>query len=282
MKALQQEFFRDIAGNVPPKELQKKQDEIMTRASKAFYDKFVPVELYKKHKVENVADLENKLQENGLSLAIMKNHFLMQILAMQLEDKYVADTFEISPGEILAYYNANIEKWQIPARAKWRQLTVRFDRHPNRADAENKIKTMGNEIVLGGKPFEAVARDSSEGFSAEAGGLHDWTTKGSLKSTVIDEALFKLPPRRLSQIIQDDVGLHIVEVLEREAARTQDMSEIQAEIRKKLSDDLRQQKLKEFRKKVLDRVPIWTVWPEDIPGSRPLNQAVAEAKSDEK
>lgn len=276
MKALQQEFFRDITGNVPPKELQKKQDEIMSRASKAFYDKFVPVELYRKHKVNDLAELEMKLQDAGLSIAIMKNHFLMQILAMQLEDKYVAETFEVTPAEILAYYNANIEKWKIPARAKWRQLTVRFDRHPSRAEADNLIKSLGNEVVLGGKSFESVARDSSEGHTAAEGGQHDWTTQGSLKSTVIDDAIFTLPPRRLSQIIEDEIGFHIIEVVERESARTQDMSEIQAEIRKTLSDEIRKQKLKDFRKKVLERVPVRTLWPEDIPGSRPLQLDVAE------
>jgi PPIC-type PPIASE domain len=275
-KALQQEFFRDIAGNVPPKELQKKQDEVMAMASKAFYTNFVQVELFKKHDVDNVADLEQKLQENRLSLPIMKNFFLMQVFSMQLEDKYIAHTFEISPAEILAYYRANSAKWEMPARAKWRQLTVRFDRHSNRAEADNMIRQMGNEIATGGRPFEAVAKAKSEGFTAEDGGKHDWTTQGSVKSAKIDQAIFTLPLARLSEIIEDEVGLHIIEVMEREAARTQDMSEIQTEIREILSNKIRDDKLKEFHKKVLDRVPIWSQWPEDIPGARPLDQAVAD------
>lgn len=272
MRALQQEFFRDVAGNVPPKELEKKRTEITSRVSRAFYDRYVPMELYRKFKVENLADLEVKLQESGMSIGIMKNHFLMQVLAMQLEDQYVAESFEIPPAEILAYYQQHMEQWKIPARAKWRQLTVRFDRHESRVEAENLIKQMGNEVVLGGKPFEAVARDSSEGFTADEGGVYDWTTKGSLKSTIIDQAIFTLPLNRLSQIIEDDLGLHIIEVTERESERTQEMVEIQSEIRKKLSGEIRQEKLKQFRAKVMERVPIWTLWPEDIPGSKQLNE----------
>lgn len=277
MKALQQEFFRDIAGNVTPKELQKKKDEIMSKASKAFYDKYVPIELYRRYKVEDLSELEGKLQEKGLSLQIMKNHFLMQVLAMQLEDKYVAESFEIPPGDILAYYEKNIDRWRISARAKWRELVVRFDKHPNRAEADNLIKQMGNEVVLTGKPFEAVARDSSEGITASNGGKHDWTNQGSLKSEIIDQALFSLPMRRLSQIIEDEVGYHIIEVMEREPARIQDMSEIQTEIRKILSDEIRKEKLDEFREKVMDRVPVWSKWPQDIPGSKPLDETLEES-----
>jgi PPIC-type PPIASE domain len=277
MKALQQEFYKDIAGNIPPRELEKKKEEIQARASKAFYEKFVSIELYRKYEVNDLASLEKKLQDNGLTITLMKNHFLMQILAMQLEEKYVAETFEIPPQEILDYYQKNIDQWRIPARVKWRELAVRFDRHPNRAAAEALIVNMGNEVILGGKPFEAVARDSSEGFTATEGGNHDWTTQGSLKSAAIDKALFANEPLKLSELIEDEVGFHIVEVLEREAAHIQDMAEIQSEIRKKLSKQMRQEKLKDFRQKVMGRVPIWSLWPEDIPGSRPL---IAEPNDD--
>ena len=38
---------------------------------------------------------------------------------------------------------------------------------------------MGND-VLNGRPFEEVAKESSEGPTAYNGGLYDWTTQGSL------------------------------------------------------------------------------------------------------
>lgn len=270
MKALQQQYLRDIVGNVSPKELQKKKEEIMSKASRAFYDKYVPIELYRRHKVDDLAELEGKLQESKLSLNIMKNHFLVQVLAMQCEDKYVATSFEIPPGDILAYYEKNVDKWRIPARAKWRELVARFDRYPSKDAAKVAINNMGNEVFLGGKQFEAVAKDSSSGFTASDGGIHDWTNKSSLKSEVLDAALFNLPMHRLSEVIESDAGYHIVEVLEREPARTQEMVEIQAEIRKKLSDDIRDEKLKDYRKKVMIRTPVWTMWPEDISGSKLL------------
>lgn len=276
LKAMCQEYFRDMAGNAPPDELKKMQEQVMVRASKMFYERYVPVELFKRHEVEDLAELDQKLRETGLSLAIMKNHFLTQVLASQLEDKYVATTYEIPPQEILDYYQQHISKWQIPARAKWRQLTVRLDRHTSQEEAENLIRSMGDEVVLGGKPFEAVARDSSEGFTASQGGLHDWTFEGSLKSSKLNEAIFSLPLNRLSNVIQDEVGYHIIEVVQRESARTKDMAEIQTEIRKTLSKQRQQVEAEKFRERVLDRVIVWTRWPEDMPGSRALAEALGE------
>lgn len=274
MKALYQEYFRDIAGNVAPDELKKMKDQINSRASRVFFEKFVPRELFKRHDVKELSELEAKLQETGLSIAVVKNHFLLQVLASELENKYVPEDYEIPPQEILAYYQQHAQEWQIPARAKWRQLTARFDQYADRAEAERDIQQMGNEVVLGGKSFEAVARDSSNGYTASEGGMHDWTTEGSLKSEPLNQAIFSIPLNRLSDLIVDDLGIHIIEVVEREAARTQDMAEIQSEIRKRLSRERRDSKAEEFRKKVMDRTVVWTKWPEDIPGSRPLADAL--------
>lgn len=276
MKALEQEFFRDMAGTSPPDEVKKMREQVVSRATRMFYDRYVPAELFKKYKVEGLAELETELQNRGMSLGIMKNHFLTQVMGSQLEEKYILEQYEIPPDEILAYYQQNIDRWKVPARAKWRQLTIRHDRHATREEALQRIEQLFNEVYLGGKPFEAVARDSSEGYTAAVGGSYDWTSQGSLKSAALDQAVFSLPQRHLSQLIEDEIGFHVVEVLEREEARTQDMAEIQSEIRKTLSKAIRQKKAEEFRKKILVRVPVWTRWPEDIPGSRPLVEALGE------
>jgi len=276
LQAMSQEYFRDLAGNVPPAEMKKMREQVMTKASRMFYERYVPLELFKRYKVEDLAELDQKLRDTGLSLAIVKNHFLNQVLAAQLEEKYVSDTYEIPPQEILGYYHQHVEKWQIPARAKWRQLTIRFDRHNSKEEAEKRIREMGDEVVLGGKPFEAVARDSSHGFTASEGGVHDWTFEGSLKSTSLNTAIFTLPLNRLSNVIRDEVGYHIIEVVQRESARSKEMADIQTEIRQILSKQRQREEAERFRERILDRVVVWTRWPEDIPGSRPLSEALGE------
>ncbi len=276
VKALYQEFFRDATGNAPPKEVADMKKQVVTKAGKIFFEKQVP-NLQEKYEVNDMAELEEKLRAKSMSLVTLRNQFVEQVLSGELERKYVPQEFEVEPDEILARYRERRDEWQVPARARWRQLTIRFDEHASREEADALIKNLGNQIFLGGKPFEAVARASSEGFTAGDGGVYDWTNQGSLKSKPLDEAIFALPLRRLSQVIEDDIGFHIIEVLEREEARTKDLAVSQAEIRKSLSDEKREAATAAFRKKVMARTPIWTLWPEDIPGSRPLADAVGSA-----
>lgn len=283
IKAMYQEFFRDMVGTAVPKELDDMKKQVLTRASKIFFEKQVPTML-EKYEVATLRELELKLEEKGLSLMILRGQFLEQVLASELERKHIPEKMEVSRDELLEYYRdpANQEEWNVAGRAKWRQLTVRFDKHPDRQEAETLIKNMGNEIYLGGKSFEAVAKQSSEGFTAAEGGVYDWTTQASLKSTQLDAAIFSLPVGRLSKVIEDDLGLHIIEVLEREESHTKDFVNAQIEIREILSERKRELRRRELRDKVMARTSVWTRWPEDIPGSRPLSEAIgAQASRDE-
>ncbi len=275
IKAMYLEFFRDMVGTGSPKELADTQKQVVTKAGKIFFEKQVP-DLLKKYDAKDMQELENKLRDKSMSLRMLQSQFIEQVLSAQVEQKYVPEEFEIERDEIMEYYDRHREQWNVPARARWRQVTARFDKFATRAEAEQAILNMGNEMLLGGKSFESVAKQSSQGFNAAQGGYTDWTSQGSLKSKPIDAAIFSLEPRKLSTIIEDEIGLHIVEVLEREAAHTVDMAVSQAEIRKKLSSEKRKAAIKELRAKVMKRTPVWTRWPEDIPGSRPLSTAIGE------
>lgn len=275
IKAIYQEFFRDMVGTTPPKELAETKKMVTTKAGKIFFEKQVPV-LMEKYKATTIAELEKKLQEKSLSLTTLRGQFIEQVLASELERKFVPDKFEVDRHDLINAYRdpANRQRWQVAGRVRWQQLTVRFDKHPTRQEAEAQIREMGNEVFLGGKPFESVAKQSSEGYTASEGGNYDWTTQGSLKSTELDQALFEIAPNSLSQIIADDIGLHIVRVLEREPGHEQDFTEAQVELREELSEERRTKEVREFRKRITDRTTVWTLWPEDIPGSRPLVEAL--------
>lgn len=275
IKALYQEFFRDMVGTAPPKDLDEMKKKVTSKAGRLFFEKQVPT-MMERYEVTSLRDLEQKLSEKSLSLMTARNQFIEQVLSSELERKFVPNKFEVSRDELLAAYRdpEQESKWNVPARAKWRQLTIRFDKHENREVVDQLIRNLGNQVYLGGKPFEAVAKQSSEGFTAEDGGIYDWTTQGSLKSKPLDAAIFNLPLNRLSQVISDDIGLHIIEVLEREDGHVMDFTEAQVELRESLSEEKRIKETIAFRKKVMDRTSVWTIWPEDIPGSRPLSDAL--------
>jgi hypothetical protein len=104
-----------------------------------------------------------------------------------------------------------------------------------------------------------------------------------LRSAKVDEAVFGIPLRRLSWIIEDDEGFKIIEVMERELARVVPFEEAQVEIRKALS----KQREAHAREKLMERLrqnsAVWSRWPEDIPNAKPLSElspSFASAASD--
>lgn len=269
LKAMYLEFFRETVNKSGPSEMKEARQGILTKANKLFYERQVP-NLLERNKVPDIKALEEKLRGKSMSLAMLRRQFVETVLATEAERRHVPEDVEIGRDELLQYYADHAEDWQKPGRAKWRQLTARFDRFGDKAAAKGAIELMGNEIFLGGKPFEAVAKERSHGFTASEGGLVDWTTQGSLKSKPIDQAIFSIPLNRLSQVIEDDIGFHIIEVLEREDAHTVSFEEAQLDMREALVDAKKAELRKAFHKKVMDRTVVWTRWPEDIPGSRAL------------
>jgi parvulin-like peptidyl-prolyl isomerase len=138
---------------------------------------------------------------------------------------------------------------------------------------------MGND-VLRGAPFAEVAKLRSHGPTRFDGGIYDWTTKGSLVSKVLDEAIFGLPVGSMSQILEDENGYHIVRVIERVDAGRKEFLEAQTEIRKKLRDQDIERQTKEFVEKMKSRTPVWTIFDDQPGNSSPATAAAPDAATD--
>ena len=108
--------------------------------------------------------------------------------------------------------------------------------------------------------FSAVAKRSSHGLRAAHGGRYDWTPKGSLRSGTIEEALYKLPLNRLSHIIEDDRGFHIVRVLGRREAGYIPFGEVQTTIKQVFQKKHFDEQLSEYISKLRDDVSVWTIY----------------------
>ena len=192
---------------------------------------------------------------------------------MMLGHMYMRSKIEQDPpvtlAEINARYERDTETYERGAQARWEQLSVLFSNHPSREAAHKVISDMGREAYYGGN-LQAIARQRSEEPFADDGGVHDWTTQGSLASKAIDEQVFKIPLDRMSEIIEDAQGLHIVRVLERKPAGVQPLAELQDQIR----SDLKKEKILAAQNEMLEqmqqRVPVWSIYPDDFPGAKPL------------
>lgn len=254
-KLLYLAYLREI----PPERLNEALPKIWDEVHRRFDETELP-KLLERFGASSPAELDAKLREFGWSLAKHRRMYGERALGMAGVYQKIKTDPEVTHQELLQYYYDHLDEFSFPARARWEELAVRFDRFPNRRAALDAIVAMGNEVVLGGAPLWAVAKRSSQGFTASQGGQHDWTTQGSLASEALDRALFELPIGQLSPIIEDETGYHIIRVLERHPAGRTPFTEVQKEIKKKLQEEKRKAAFAEYVARLRREIPVWTIY----------------------
>ena len=275
-RMIAQKFLSDAAGNKPVAQREEAREKILQQLNKAFYEQYVP-QLTKRYEAADELDLNRKLQADGTSLESQRVGFMDQMLMSELFRSEIPEKPYVDNLDVRDRYDKELESWHRPARARFQRMSVLFRRIPDRQAAYHEIMSMYEEVRLGGAPFAAVATRRSQGPNAEQGGLFDWTTKGALVSVPIDQAVFSIELHRLSQIIEDADGYHFIVVLEREPERTVPFSEAQHEIKKKLVDEKKRELQNDLIKKLQRETAVWSLWPEDIPGARPLSELTGQS-----
>jgi len=263
--------LEDALREIPQENLEKIRESLT--------EQFEETELPKRMEragVRSRLELERKLRQVGSSVEREKRAFIEQAIAQYHIGQVLLPVTEksISPEEVLAEYQRNIADYRHKARARWEQLTVRKSNHPDPAGARTKLAMMGNQVI-NGAPFAEVARAYSEESGAARGGQHDWVTRGSLVSEVLDQAIFGLPVGRLSQILEDDEGYHIIRVLERQEAYTTPFVEAQLEIRKRLVREKRKKRLAEYISQLREEIPVWTIYDDERSADRRSSSGAA-------
>lgn len=249
-------LVNDAKRTIPKENIKNVEKKVL-----AAYDEHELPKYLKKTNCANRAELDAKLRSKGSSLDRERQTFFEETLAREwVKEKVRPEKLgEVTKEEMLAYYRAHLADYESPPKARWQQLTVRTGRTRPPKQAWEMVGQLGN-MVLSGVPFAQVAKQHSEGVTAADGGNRDWTNKGSLVSKPLDDALFTLEVGRLSQIIEDEQGMHIILVLERVDTTRVPFTEAQVEIKEKIKKLRQEEKVKEFVVELKKQTPIWTIF----------------------
>ena len=248
----------DALGVIPEEAL----PEIEKQVDKQFYSEHIK-ELMRRAEVTNLAALETKLNESHSSIEQQKRIFFERSLASQWVQQQVADNQPITHQEMLEHYTSHLKDYEQPERCRWEQLSVHFEKYSSPEEAWRAIASMGNTVVHEEGTFEQVAREHSQGLTAAQGGIRNWTTRGSLVSAPLDEAIFTLPLGQLSPIIKDNTGYHIIRVTERNDAHRTPFRDAQVEIANAIAEQRREEKMNEYLESLQQKIFVWTLFDED-------------------
>lgn len=139
----------------------------------------------------------------------------IRYIPMDPSSRYEDDAFTISESEIEAYYRANEEEFEVPARATVKVVVL--DKTPTAADtaaAYTDAEEIMQEIRDGGDFAEIARAESTDEPTAALGGDLGVFNRGRMVPA-FDSAIFAASTGDLVGPVQTSFGLHVIEVQDR-------------------------------------------------------------------
>ncbi len=236
-------MLNELKRKIPKPEVMEK----IREAANLDFEKHMQ-ELAKQSNMKSMDELMAQLKKEGADLAALKKAFVENALAQQfLGSQIMPKLRDPTREEMEDYYNEHIDKWSQKAGVVWRNIEIKKGSDP--ASSRAKISDI-KEKLDEGADFAELAKSSSEGTMAAAGGLWSKTSKGSYHDEAIDEALFSLPVGELSPVIEGKTSFHLIIVEERNDGSPIPFPQVQDEIK----NILKNKQIEKYRKQLLEEI----------------------------
>lgn len=128
----------------------------------------------------------------------------------------------VTDAEIAEYYQQHVAEYMTKERVKVRIIVC---------GTQQEAEKFHADITKNGKDFAALAREHSLDAASKAnGGDMGFITRGQVAPELENEA-FKLSKNEVSKVFKTNAGFNIIQVLEKEPAKTASLDEKKNEIR---------------------------------------------------
>ena len=165
---------------------------------------------------ESVVVFKKALQEENLTMKNFRENIVKDLKVQKLlEQEIVSEIEDITTEEAREYYQKNPDQFTEPTKARARHVLIKVSR--DASDEEIKQAKEKADLVLqkakAGADFATLARDYSEGPNAFKGGDLGFFARGEMVKS-FDEAVFKLQPGQISDVVRSELGFHVIKLEE--------------------------------------------------------------------
>jgi peptidyl-prolyl cis-trans isomerase C len=188
------------------------------------------------------------LQQQQVTIEEVRVNLRQGMQIDRMMDAELATRAAVTPEQIAGFYAGNPNEFQQKERVRARHVLIRV---PDGGDAAAKEQARVKAADLlakikAGGDFAALAKEFSDdpGSGAQGGDL-GYFERGQMVGP-FDEAAFTLPPAQTSDLVETQFGFHIIQVEDRQAARTVPLEEVRAEIEKFLQGRTREEQSQAF------------------------------------
>jgi peptidyl-prolyl cis-trans isomerase D len=157
---------------------------------------------------------------------------------------------QVTEDEEKVFYQDNVSQYKLEDRAHVAHILFKTvgKTDAEAAEIKKKAEDVLNKAKHGGN-FADLAKQNSEDTTKDKGGDLGWIVRGQTVPE-FEAAAFSLPKGSISDLVKTQYGFHIIQVIDRETARTQTLDEVKPSI----VNQLQQQKAEQLGETVSTQI----------------------------
>jgi len=155
----------------------------------------------------------------------------------------IAKSITVTDEELAKYYQENLASFTETEQRRISHILIEF---ADGNEDDESAKTQAEAILARlnqGEDFAVLAKElSNDTFSGENGGDLEWLEPGVMEESFDEAALAIANVGEISPLVKTSFGYHVLKLTDYKAEAVQALTDVQAELRVKLSNDQAQEK----------------------------------------
>lgn len=194
---------------------------------------------------------QDSLAEDHLSEDALKSQIKMTLAVQQVVEKEFGGTLDVSESEVKAFYDGNPQYFTEPEAIRASEILIKVDSKAEAAKKEEARKKLVDiqKRLQKGEDFAILAKDFSQSASATQGGDLGMLPRGSMPKA-FDDAAFSLKPGEVSNVVETELGFHLIKVHEKRPEKIIPFKEVEERIRQHLVNQKLKQRVDEYLNEV--------------------------------
>lgn len=171
------------------------------------------------------------LGEAGITEAELRKQIGKNLAIQKFIDTKFKGKVQVTEQEAKDFYNSNQDKFAQPEMAHARHILIAAKEAEPKADKDRKRAKLVQikKQLKDGADFAELAKQSSDCPSKERGGDLGFFPRGQMVKA-FDQAVFKMTPGEISDIVETEFGYHLIKLEEKKPAKTVSFDEAKAKI----------------------------------------------------
>jgi len=189
----------------------------------------------------------DSLTDNQLTESTVKAQIKTTMTVRKFVEREFGAAIDVPESEAKAFYEKNPQYFTSPETVRLSQILIKGDPKSDpskKGDARKRMEDLQKRIQKG-EDFSILAKDFSQDASAAQGGDMGALPRGRMPKA-FDAAAFALKPGEVSNIVETELGFHLIKVHEKKPENMVPFKDAEEKIREHLANQKLRQRVNEF------------------------------------